>query len=186
MPMSQIAEKLGSIAARRSVWIPAAVLAILTGVCWLTGSKSRSLRPFYFLGRRTPIPLAVGSGPALEVPLQLGSCPAWRLGCGGLAVWIVSFLLAETGAMARSGVVFALLLFIGPGILVNVVFKPYWNRPRPCTCWSSAIRDRSCPSGNGETGKRFSFPSGHAAMGFCRMAPAFVCCRRRPARPQRS
>jgi membrane-associated phospholipid phosphatase len=65
--------------------------------------------------------------------------------------------------------------------LINGVLKPCWNRPRPCN-----VTDFDGPQlflpvwqrGHGETDS--SFPSGHAAMGFCLMAPAFVCWRRRP------
>jgi membrane-associated PAP2 superfamily phosphatase len=76
---------------------------------------------------------------------------------------------------------FALLLVIGPGIVVNLVLKPCWNRPRPRDVLEFGGRRNFLPVwqlGNGEEDS--SFPSGHAAMGFYLMAPAFVCWRHRP------
>ena len=110
-----------------------------------------------------------------------GVYPAWILGCGGMAVWVVSFFWTKLEAWRDPGLFFALLLIVGPGILVNCVFKPYWSRPRPHATTSFGGPREFLPvwqRGFGEEDS--SFPSGHAAMGFYLMAPAFVCYRRRP------
>ena len=85
------------------------------------------------------------------------------------------------GALARSEPVFALFLVVGPGILVNGVLKPCWNRPRPCNVTDFGGPRPFLPVWQrGHDENDASFPSGHAAMGFYLMAPAFVYCRRRP------
>ena len=115
-----------------------------------------------------------------------GEYPAWVLGCGGLAVWLVSFVWRKIEPWRDPGLFFALVLIIGPGVLVNWVFKPYWSRPRPHAVKEfKANNDPRDPPrefvpvwhrGAGEADS--SFPSGHAAMGFYWMSPAFVCYRR--------
>ena len=118
-----------------------------------------------------------------KVLYDWGVYPAWILGCGGMAVWVVSFFWTKLEAWRDPGLFFALLLIVGPGILVNCVFKPYWSRPRPHATPSSrstAPRDFVPVWQRGFGEEDSSFPSGHAAMGFYLMAPAFVCYRRRP------
>ena len=96
-----------------------------------------------------------------------------RLGC--------QLLLAKAGKLRDPGLFFALLLIIGPGIVVNGLFKPFWNRPRPhATIPFGGPRDFVAVWQRGSGQDDSSFPSGHAAMGFYLMAPAMVCYRRRP------
>ena len=60
-----------------------------------------------------------------------GVLPAWILGCGGLLIWIVSFVWLKLEPWRDTGLYFCLLLVLGPGLLVNGVLKPHWGRPRP-------------------------------------------------------
>ena len=75
------------------------------------------------------------------------------------------------------------VLALGPGLLVNVVFKDNWGRPRPSTITAfhgpntyvrplvpSTQCDDNC-----------SFPSGHAALGFWTVAFALLAPPRRRA-----
>ena len=110
-----------------------------------------------------------------------GAYPAWILGVGGMVVWMASFLWKRLRPWRDAGLFYALLLIVGPGILVNCVFKPFWSRPRPQATTAFGGEREFLPvwqRGHGEEDS--SFPSGHAAMGFYLMAPAFVCWRRRP------
>jgi membrane-associated PAP2 superfamily phosphatase len=97
-----------------------------------------------------------------------------------MAIWIVSFVWRKLESWRDPGLFFALLLIVGPGILVHVS-KSCWNRPRPHATVRFGGPREFLPvlqRGNGEEDS--SFPSGHAATGFYLMAPAFVCYRRRP------
>ena len=60
-----------------------------------------------------------------------GEYPALLIGCGGMAVWIVSFFWKRIESWRDPGLFLALLLIVGPGLVVNVLIKPYWARPRP-------------------------------------------------------
>jgi lipid A 4'-phosphatase len=172
------------------VWAPALILATLTLVFWSTNLDVATSRLFFS-----------GDGVAVDKSLRFplgemqpwkaihdwGEYPAFWFGCCGLALWIVSFVWRRLEPWRDPGLFFALVLIVGPGILVNCVFKPYWSRPRP-----HAVKDfkdsddpRDPPRDfvpvwhRGDGTADSSFPSGHAAMGFYWMSPAFVCYRRR-------
>jgi lipid A 4'-phosphatase len=110
-----------------------------------------------------------------------GPMPGLAMGLGGLLVAMLSRWHGLLRPWANSGLFLCLLLALGPGVLVNGVFKPNWYRPRPkqvsdfggkqafVYVWDIAP----------QTASR-SFPSGHASMGFYLMAPAFLLYRRRP------
>ena len=95
--------------------------------------------------------------------------------CGGR-------FLEPTGTLQRAGLFLALLMLIGPGLIVNVGFKEFWGRPRPNQIQTFGGQFQYAevgswgrlPHGNS------SFPSGHAAMAFYMMAPGFLAGRRRP------
>jgi len=81
----------------------------------------------------------------------------------------------------RIAVYLLLVMLVGPGLLVNTVFKDHWGRARPSQVTEfgggkqftrAAIPADQCP-------KNCSFPSGHASVGFYFLALAFVLPRRR-------
>ncbi|MEN6449872.1 MAG: phosphatase PAP2 family protein [Thermoguttaceae bacterium] len=110
-----------------------------------------------------------------------GVYPAFVLGGGGAAVWLASFLWPRFERWRDPGLFFALLLLIGPGIFLNCLCKPYFSRPRPRdTTYFGGKQPYVFVGQRGPAEDDRSFTSGHAAMGFYLMAPAFVLYRRRP------
>jgi membrane-associated PAP2 superfamily phosphatase len=95
-------------------------------------------------------------------------------------VGIASLIWSRLSPYRRAGFFFAAVLALGPGLLINSVFKAHWGRPRPrqtvefggnlpfVSVWVRTSLSKSR-----------SFPSGHASMGFYLMAPAFLLYRRR-------
>jgi lipid A 4'-phosphatase len=156
------------------VWIPALTLLALSVVFRASNADITLAQCFYAGGW----PLATAQPWAALY--NWGCYPGLILGCGGLAVWLAGFALAKLRPWRGAGLFYALLLLIGPGLLVNALCKPYWERPRPRTITPFGGQQRFVPllvRGPGEDNA--SFPSGHAAMGFYLMAPAFVLYRRR-------
>jgi membrane-associated PAP2 superfamily phosphatase len=77
----------------------------------------------------------------------------------------------------------ALMLALGPGLVVNGILKPNWGRPRPGQVQEFGGELDFVDAwefGEGPSGISKSFPSGHASMGFYLMAPAFLLYRRHP------
>ncbi|MCD4727734.1 MAG: phosphatase PAP2 family protein [Pirellulales bacterium] len=166
-----------------AVWIPAAVLAVGTTIFWTTDLDVALLRPFFSddaVGQTRVARWPQMHAQPWQALYDWGVYPAWILGGGGLIVWIVSFFWARIERWRDPGLFYALLLIVGPGILVNEVCKPFWQRPRPHdTAPFSGQRDFIPVGQRGCVESDASFPSGHAATGFYLMAPAFVLYRRR-------
>jgi hypothetical protein len=71
---------------------------------------------------------------------------------------------------------------LGPGLIVNGVFKDNWGRPRPNQIAELGGTGVYLPPlRRGEPGKGKSFPSGHASVGYMLGAFFLVWLRRRPA-----
>jgi membrane-associated PAP2 superfamily phosphatase len=117
-----------------------------------------------------------------------GTLPSIVVGIAGAVVALFGRWLLprprwrESRAIRRAGVFLALMLVLGPGLLVNVGFKHLWGRPRPIQCIEFNGDKEFLPVGTWarERSHNSSFPSGHAAVAFYLMAPGFVAGRQRP------
>jgi membrane-associated PAP2 superfamily phosphatase len=190
-PSADVHRRVLSVLAKRAiqalrhplVWIPAIVLAVLTLIFHFSDIDTRLAQLFYSQtnsGNRLERWPLTHASPWI-ILYDWGCYPAWFLGCGGLAIWIVSFVWKRLEPCRDPGLFFALLLAVGPGLLVNGLAKPYWSRPRPYTTTSFGGSYQFLPvlQRSQENTACYSFPSGHASMGFYLMAPAFVFYRRR-------
>ncbi|NLF09430.1 MAG: phosphatase PAP2 family protein [Pirellulaceae bacterium] len=169
---------------RPVVWAPAIVLFGGTLLFWTTDLDAMLLRPFYS-GEAGAATLE-GRWPEMHAqPWQTfydwGELPGLLLGLGGLIVWLAGLFWRRIEGWRAAGLFFFLFLLVGPGVVVNAVCKPCWQRPRPhATDTFGGPRPYVPVWGIGAEPSDASFPSGHAAMGFFLMAPAFVLYRRRP------
>lgn len=104
-----------------------------------------------------------------------GVIPAIFLTTVSLFGFIGSFRIRRMAPYRKVFVFFILLFILGPGLVINVIFKDHWGRPRPRTVdvfggpqpflyvWEK-----------GKAGAGHSFASGHASMGFFLFAPYFI------------
>ncbi len=104
-----------------------------------------------------------------------GMIPGIIIGVVGLGGLLLGLRYARPKRHWRAYLLLLLLLAIGPGLLVNSVFKDNWGRTRPTHVIEFGghlpflkVWDR------GEPGASKSFPSGHASIGFYVMAPYFI------------
>lgn len=160
------------------IGLPLLTLLALTVLFRCTDADRAMSRLFYqgsfnaWWGLNSPLCMAV---------YRYSMLPAYVLGIGGAVLGVAGFLLPSLRGYRAGGIFLACMLVIGPGLLVNSVFKPFWHRPRPkhlvdfggelkfMPVWSRASSPKDSAS----------FPSGHASMGFVLMAPAFLFYRRR-------
>jgi lipid A 4'-phosphatase len=107
---------------------------------------------------------------------------AIALALTGVAL-LVAALRSRGRRSARPALLILLGLTLGPGLLVNVLLKDHWHRPRPRqTLGLGGDFPYVAPFRIGPVGK--SFPCGHSAVGFaCVALAAVVDERRRRARP---
>jgi lipid A 4'-phosphatase len=85
------------------------------------------------------------------------------------------------GISARHLIYLLAALAIGPGLMVNLVFKDNWGRARPYDVIQFGGASAFTPAFviSGECHHNCAFVSGHAAMGFYFIAFGFLCQRRR-------
>ena len=165
------------------VWIPLALLVSATVIFWVTDVDLLLSRPF-FVNNGSPLksnshwPLR-GAEPWKSL-YDLGVYPALIIGWGGFIVFLISLFWSKLRSWRDAGLFFALMLALGPGLLINGILKPYWGRPRPNDTIPFSGRHPFLPVGDIGIGDGASFPSGHASMGFYLMAPGFLFYRRRP------
>jgi len=181
--MRSAKEKIRRLLTHPAIWIPAGILLLGTVLLCSTDLDIAVVKFFYIrpaaeleIGQRFPF----AQWQPWKFLYDWGELPAWIVGCGGLAVWVASFCWQRIIAWRDPGLFFALLLILGPGILVNAMCKPLWSRPRPHATTAFGGQGDYLPVWQRGTDREdSSLPSGHAAMGFYLMAPAFVCFRRR-------
>lgn len=81
----------------------------------------------------------------------------------------------------RAALYLLLVMIVGPGLLVNALFKDHWGRARPSQVeafgGNKQFTRAAIPAG--QCAKNCSFVSGHASVGFFFLAFAFVWPRRR-------
>ncbi len=98
-----------------------------------------------------------------------------------LAAWTVWRRRAFFTRQRRAALYLLLVMILGPGLLVNTVFKDHWGRARPSQVeefgGTRQFTRAAIPADQCE--KNCSFVSGHASVGFFFLAFALVWPRRR-------
>lgn len=88
---------------------------------------------------------------------------------------------AVCGLTSRRLAYLLMVLAVGPGLMVNTVFKDHWGRARPSQTIEfggvKVFTPALIPSD--QCSRNCSFVSGHAAVGFYPVALAFIVARRR-------
>lgn len=159
--------------------IPAVLLVALSVPFWTSDLDVRVARPFYVPDAGWP----VGGEPLWRFLKHYGVVPAWIIAVGALAVWIASFFKPALRSARRAAMFLVFVMVIGPGVLVNDVFKEQWGRPRPRDLVEfGGQRDYVAPLIKSPRDHGGSFASGHAATGFYLLVPYFLLRRHRPAR----
>jgi membrane-associated PAP2 superfamily phosphatase len=103
------------------------------------------------------------------------------LAAGAMATFTLSYWYpARLGALRRPALFLVLAAALGPGLVVNVLLKDHWGRPRPREVVELGGQERFLPVwAKGSDPQAKSFPCGHCAMGFYLAVPYLVLKRRR-------
>jgi lipid A 4'-phosphatase len=81
----------------------------------------------------------------------------------------------------KNGVIILLCLALGPGLMVNSIFKSHWGRPRPYQVLRDGQTYKAIWQPQFNKPNNNSFPSGHASIGFFLGVPFLVAQRRKKA-----
>jgi len=108
---------------------------------------------------------------------------AWTLAAGLPGLWMWISLGGKTiFSLGRRALCYLLMVLVmGPGLVVNVVFKDHWGRARPNQIEAFGGEKRFTPAWvlSTECTDNCAFVSGHASMGFYLFAFAFVAPKHR-------
>lgn len=160
----------------RDAVFPIAFLVVATMIIAATGADIK-LSSLFCIGGKWP----VGEQQPWHLLYLLDRGPAIALGLCGLGAAITGALYQQRRNWIRPGLFLVLLLALGPGLIVNTVFKDYWGRPRPREIIQfGGKKDFLHPWQKGIAHKGRSFPSGHASAAFYLTAPFFIYRRRKP------
>lgn len=159
----------------REFLLVVAVLAAATALCAATGLDLDLERRFFEVGGGW----GLGNVNPWSFLYHYGTYPAYLLSGGSLILLLIGCFRSCSRSLRRYAAFLVLLMALGPGLMVNLVFKDHWGRPRPRQMqvfggdrlfhqiWQPDFERQ----GN-------SFPSGHASAAFYLMAPYFVLRKR--------
>jgi membrane-associated PAP2 superfamily phosphatase len=155
-----------------------AFLGMATAVFWSTRLDLRASDLF-----RTPCcswPLA--DQPFWHFIYLYGVLGGVLLAAAALILYTLShWFPARLLAWRRPALFLVLVAALGPGLLVNVIFKDHYGRPRPREVVELGGTERFLPVWvKGSDPQAKSFPCGHCSMGFYLGVPWLVLKRRRP------
>jgi len=151
--------------------VPLALLAGLTIPFWITGLDVSVAGRYYVPAEGFPH----GSEQPWSALYHYGVIPAWVAAVSALIVFVASFWVARATPHRRASLFLVLVMIVGPGILVNDVFKERWGRPRPKDLVEFNGEKEFVPvwiKSPPENGN--SFASGHASTGFYLLTPYFL------------
>lgn len=145
------------------------VLIVATVLIGITGMDLKLASEFYINGG-----WPVGQLPFWRFFYDLDRAPAVFIALLGIGALLVRFVRPSLRHWSRRGDFLILIVLLGPGLLVNTVFKDHWGRPRPREVRQfGGDKEFHHPWQPGISGKGKSFPSGHAAAAFVTAAPYY-------------
>lgn len=148
-----------------------ALLLLLSFLIWLTDSDLRLARLLYDDQIRWP---GLDRFPWNFI-YTYAAVPAFIMAGTALIVLLAGFVSKPPAQYRKQALFLVLLLIVGPGLVVNVLFKDNQGRARPRELIEFGGKyEFSQMWERGETGRNSSFPSGHGSAGFYLMAPWFV------------
>jgi len=156
--------------------VPIGVLAAATVLIAVTGADLK-ISTFFHINGAWP----VGDAQPWHFLYLYGYYPSYLLGAAALALWAAGYFRPGLASYRKGAAFMAVLLMLGPGLLVNAAFKDHWGRERPRDITQfGGTKTFHQPWGKGVAGTGKSFPSGHAASAFYLAMPFFALRRRSP------
>jgi membrane-associated PAP2 superfamily phosphatase len=171
-------------AATRRYWLPQVIaLGVLALVAtlpfWITDLDLRVAR--HFFDATAADPWVESQDRRWALLYQAASILSTLVLVAGLAVLLGGTLLPRFRGLRLYALFVVTVFILGPGLVVNSVFKEHWGRPRPYQVMEFGGPSAYLPplmKGEGRDGK--SFPSGHSSVGFSLVVFALIWLRRRP------
>ena len=98
-----------------------------------------------------------------------------------ISIYILSFVTEAFSKFRKESLYVFLGFLLGPGILINSIFKPYWGRPRPREVLDFGGFEKMQSFWElGIPGNGYSFHCGHSSVGFALILGYFLFKKNRP------
>jgi membrane-associated PAP2 superfamily phosphatase len=159
-----------------AAWVPVILLTAATALILLFDLDCRFSRLFF---------TEEGGWVLMDQPLiadlyHYGPWPAIALAAAATLACLAGCAHRRWQHWVRPSLFLLLVMGLGPGLLINGLFKANFGRPRPYAVQEFGRYQEFRPLlKKGDAGAGASFPSGHAAMGFSLMSPYFLLLARR-------
>ncbi len=166
----------------RPLWLPDLVglvaLTLLSTLPFLCSNLDIQLQQLFYRPGANPV-WFTESWKLWRVLYAFGPWPAFIAGLGALGCMLGSLRRPAWVRWRRHALLVVLTLALGPGLLVNVIFKDHWGRPRPrqTTEFGGRWAHQSLLE-KGTSGRGKSFPCGHSSAGYFFFAFYFILRRR--------
>lgn len=150
--------------------VPLVILMTATAIIAVSGADLKTSSLFCIDGK-----WPTGEQQPWHFLYKLDRMPALVVAVSGLLAALAGVLNRERSRFIRPGLFLVLLLALGPGLMVNGIFKEYWGRPRPREVISfGGSKEFLHPWQKGISHNGRSFPSGHASAAFYLTAPYYI------------
>ncbi|GAB6141337.1 phosphatase PAP2 family protein [Methylosoma difficile] len=155
------------------------VLALLTTpVFWLTDLDLRAARWFYYpAAGESPWPIQQFW--LWQIFYRYAYGFAYTVAIGALFVAALGYGLAIFKPWRKPALYILLVTALGPGLVVNLVFKDHWGRPRPVHMTDFGGEYQYVPPLKIGDTKDKSFTCGHCSVGFIAFALYFLARKRK-------
>lgn len=161
-----------------NIFILLLLIAAHTAVFWFSDIDLQVANFFYHPEQANPWP--IGDIAIWKFFYQLAAIVTIGLVLSTLLIIVFSFI-KPAWKNYRIQALFILLCFVlGPGVIVNSLFKDHWGRPRPAHIEPFGGQEQYIPPLKyNAQGKGNSFPSGHSSLGFSFIAFWFLWFKQR-------
>jgi membrane-associated PAP2 superfamily phosphatase len=177
----------GPVAAYRRYWLPELIALVLLALASIvlfavTDLDVETIRPFCHPELSYPWPVA------MQPPWSLlYESPPWvtgSLAVAGVALFVTGVVRSRARRLRWYGGFILLCVMLGPGLIINVVLKDHWGRPRPRQLvefggrfeYVQPLIPTWTPSGI----PCKSFPCGHCSVGYLYAIGWWLWRRRHP------
>lgn len=149
------------------------LMALVTSVFWVTDLDIQVAQYFYHPEHQDA--WFEGDYFLWDLFYQLGPVISITIAVGSIFIIMLSGLRKQWNHLRIKAVFILICFVVGPGLIVNALFKDHWGRPRPAQVMALGGSEAYVPplmfnaSGNGK-----SFPSGHSSVGFALIAFYFL------------
>lgn len=168
----------------RKLWLPDLawifLLVIVAVLPFLTPFMDLTLLSWCYQAGPDQHPWPLKFNSFFRIFYTLGTLPALFTALAGLGVLVAARSRPALKRWRRHAAFVFLTLVIGPGFLVNTVFKDHWGRPRPkmVTEFRGQL-EYQCFYEKGIRNSGKSFPCGHSSMGYYFVVLYFLARRHR-------